>query len=50
VNQSQHTKKTIIPVAKIMYGYGAGAAPEVWAIPAPAGKPGVVAEEYVLFP
>ena len=43
-------EKTIIPVAKIMYGYGAERAPEAWAIPAPEAKAVVVVVEYGLFP
>ena len=42
-------EKTIIPVAKIMYGYGAGAGTEAWAIPSPEAKAVVVAEAYGLF-
>ena len=32
--------KTVIPVAKIMYGYGAGAGTAVWAIPVRREKAG----------
>ena len=42
--------KTIIPVAKIMYGYGAGAGTGGVGIPAPEAKAAVVAEESGLFP
>ena len=38
--------KTIIPVAKIMYGYGAGAGTEASVIPAPEAKAVAVAAEY----
>ena len=42
--------KTVIPVAKIMYGYGAGAGTGGVAIPAHAAKVGAGLEEYGLFP
>ncbi len=42
--------KTVIPVAKIMYGYGAGRVRAVWAIPAHAAKVGAGVEEYGLLP
>ena len=44
--------KTVIPVAKIMYGYGAGAeqVPAVSAIPALGAKVEVVVEQYERFP
>ena len=41
--------KTIIPVAKIMYGYGAGAGTgEAWETPAPEAKAVGAEEEYEL--
>ena len=42
--------KTVIPVAKIMYGYGAGAGTGgVWAIPVRVARAGAAVEEYGLF-
>jgi uncharacterized spore protein YtfJ len=37
--------KTVVPVAKIMYGYGAGRALVVWAIPVRGAKAGSAVEE-----
>ena len=41
--------KTVVPVAKIMYGYGAGRAQAASAIPVPAAKGVVVAAACELF-
>jgi uncharacterized spore protein YtfJ len=41
--------KTVVPVAKIMYGYGAGAGTGVWAIPVLGAKGAVAVEACGLF-
>ena len=43
--------KTVVPVAKIMYGYGAGAGTGgVWGILVRGAKEGAAGEEFGLFP
>ena len=42
--------KTIIPIAKVLYGYGAGAGTGGVGDTRPGAKAAVVAQEYELFP